>query len=78
MNRDNAAAQLQDLGVAASGKAIPIAYANGQPSKWLFSWGTGAPSGTPDARLYFQTGGTTTTTCLWHDVNGTWTAITIS
>lgn len=58
----------------ASGKAFYIPSA----SKHLIQWGSGAPSGTPAAMLYFNTGGTTTTTVLYADVNGTWTALTIS
>lgn len=46
--------------------------------KYLFKIGTGAPTGTPDAVMYFNRSGTTTTTIVYVDVNGTWTALTIS
>lgn len=46
--------------------------------KWLFKVGNGAPSGTPDAKIYINLTGTTTTTVVYVDVNGTWTALTIS
>lgn len=58
----------------ATGKGLYIKSVD----KHLIRWGTGAPSGTPDAILYFATGGTTTTTILYVDVAGTWTALTIS
>lgn len=78
MNRDNAVAQNQNLPAAASGRMFPTAYTSGAPSYWLFRWGSGALTGTPDARFYFRTDGTTTTTVVYVDVNGTWTALTIN
>lgn len=65
---------LRDAPLPATGKALYIKTA----AKHLIQWGTGAPSGTPAAMLYFRTDGTTTTTVLYADVNGTWTAITIA
>ena len=78
MNRSNAYSQLQNLPAAASGRLFPTAYTNGVPSYWLFRFGSGAPTGTADADLYIRTDGTTTTTKFYGNVNGTWTAITIS
>ena len=57
----------------ASGKALYVPSAG----KHLLKWGTGALTGN-DAILYFRTDGTTSTTILYVNVNGTWTALTIN
>lgn len=62
-----------------SGRAFRIADGSGSANeRWLLRWGTATPTGTPDAVLYLDTDATTTTTILYVDVNGTWTAVTIS
>lgn len=78
MNRDNAIAQLRDQTVNTADKVIPAVGTGQSVTRHLIKWGTGAPSGTPDAEIYFRTDGTTTTTKIYVNVNGTWTALTIS
>ncbi len=65
MSTHNAATELEDSPVPGS-------------TKTLIQYGSGAPSGTPTAFVYLNITGTTTTTVLYVDVNGTWTALTIS
>lgn len=80
MNRNNALAQLETLPAApASGRMFPTAYTNGVPSKWMFRWGNGAPTGTPDAELYIRLDGTSAATKFYGNVNNTtWTVLTVS
>lgn len=70
---------LNDGVFPASGRAFKIGDGSGSASeRWLLRWGTATPTGTPDAVIYLDTDATTTTTILWVDVNGTWTAVTVS
>lgn len=78
MNRDNSIAQLRDQTVDAADKILPVVGTGQSVTRHLFRWGTGAPTGTPDAEVYFRTDGTTTTTKIYANVNGTWTALTIN
>lgn len=67
-------AMLESGDLPPSGKAFWIPSA----SKHLVQWGAGAPSGTATAMFYINTAGTTTSTVLYGNVNGTWTVLTVS
>lgn len=61
----------------ARGKSLKFFY-HKLSGKYLVQFGSGAPSGTPKAFIYIDYAATTATTIVYFDVNGTWTALTIS
>lgn len=70
MSRHNLQAELETADMTQPGKACWIPAAN----KHLWSWGSGAPSGTPDSVFYIRTDATTPQTSLYDGSTGTWVA----
>lgn len=75
MGMHQVAENLQRADFPASGTAMNIRSA----SKSLIRWGTDSDptSLTPDSVFYIKTDGTTTTTVIFVNINGTYTALTV-
>lgn len=68
----------ENVELPATGKIIKPQAQTVLTPRHLIRWGKGAPTGVPDAVMYIDLDATTTTTVVFFDINGVWTALTVA
>ena len=61
-------------GLSTTGKIMKIPYGSSGDTKHYLRWGTGAPTGTPDAFLYIRIDPANEDQVLYVNDGGSWTA----